>query len=151
MSEYGKQLREKQKAKRIYGILEKQFKNYAKAAIREPGVTGENLYRKLESRLDNLVYRSGFAVSRAQARQFIRRGLFEVNGKKTTSPSQILKIGDIIKPVDFQKIHPREGFVLPEWLQANIKEKSVKYAMLPSMDELQERFDIQTIIESYSR
>ncbi|HLD50792.1 30S ribosomal protein S4 [candidate division WWE3 bacterium RIFOXYC1_FULL_40_10] len=151
LSNFGKQLREKQKAKRIYGILERQFKNYVNEAMKEKGITGENLYRKLESRMDNMVYRSGFAVSRAQARQLVRRGLFEVNGKKATIPARTLRIGDTIKPVDFQKIHAREGFVLPDWLQANVKEKTVKYVVLPSMDELQERFDIQAIIESYSR
>jgi small subunit ribosomal protein S4 len=83
--------------------------------------------QKLESRLDNLVYRSGFAVSRAQARQNIRRGLFTVNGKKINIPSTQVKVGDIIKPVSFEKISLREGFIMPDWLEANVKEKYVKY------------------------
>jgi len=150
-SEYAKQLREKQKAKRVYGLLERQFKNYVNASINTKGVTAEILYQKLESRLDNLVYRSGFATSRAQARQFVRRGLFEVNNRVVTAPSQLLKIGDIIKPVDFGKIQPKEGFVLPEWLGVNVKERSVKYTELPRLDALQEKFNLQAIIESYSR
>jgi small subunit ribosomal protein S4 len=151
LSEYGKQLREKQKAKRIYGILEKQFKTYVTEAIKKKGLTSEVLMQNLESRLDNMVYRSGFAVSRAQARQFIRRGLIMVNDKVATIPSMLLKTGDIIKPVSFDKIHLKEAFVLPEWLEANVKERCVKYSRMPTLDEYSERFDIQTIIESYSR
>ena len=151
LSEYGRQLREKQKAKRIYGILERQFRNYVREALKTKGVSGTILIQKLESRLDNLVYRSGFAVSRAQARQNIRRGLFSVNDKAVTIPSMQIKAGDIIKPVAFEKIHLREGFVMPDWLEANLKEKSVKYVRFPAEDDLQERVDIQSIIEFYSR
>lgn len=151
ISEYGKQLREKQKAKRIYGILERQFKNYVNKALSAKGVSGEILMRLLESRFDNMVYRSGFAVSRAQARQAIRRGLFTVNGKEENIPSRTLKIGDIIKPVSFEKIHLKEGFVLPEWLEANTKERYVKYLRLPTTEDTQEKVDVQSIIEFYSR
>ncbi|MFZ2664523.1 MAG: 30S ribosomal protein S4 [Patescibacteria group bacterium] len=151
LSEYGRQLREKQKAKRIYGVLERQFRNYVREALKTKGVSGTILIQKLESRLDNLVYRSGFAVSRAQARQNVRRGLFSVNDKKATIPSMQIKVGDIIKPVAFEKIHLREGFVMPDWLEANLKEKSVKFVRFPVEDDLQERVDIQSIIESYSR
>lgn len=151
LSDYGKQLREKQKAKRIYGILEKQFKKYVSESLASKGVSGETLLSKLESRLDNLVYRSGFSVSRAQARQFIRSGFFELNGKVVTVPSAQVKTGDILKPVDFQKIQLREGFVLPEWLEANIKEKYVKYARTPTLDDSLENVNIQLIIEFYSR
>lgn len=151
MSEYGKQLREKQKAKRIYGVLEKQFKNYAKVALKTKGVSGEILMQNLESRLDNMVYRSGFAVSRAQARQLIRKGYFLVNGKAVTTPSAQMRAGDTLKPVSFDKIFVREGFIMPEWLEANTKEKFVKYARLPKTDDLQERVDVQSIIEFYSR
>ena len=151
LSEYGKQLREKQKAKRIYGLLEKQFKNYVKSSLKSKGLTPEILYQKLETRLDNMVYRSGFAVSRAQARQFVRRGLLEVNGKVVTAPSQSVKIGDVIKPVNFDKIQPKEGFVLPEWLEVNVKEKCVKVSQLPKAEEVIEKFNIQSIIEYYSR
>jgi small subunit ribosomal protein S4 len=151
LGDYGKQLREKQKAKRIYGVLEKQFKTYVDKALKAKGVTGEALLRNLETRLDNMVYRSGFAVSRAQARQFIRSGYFEVSGKKTTIPSMQLKAGDIIKPVEFEKIHLREGFVLPDWLEANVKDKYVKFVRLPTLEDTLENINIQLIIEYYSR
>ncbi|KKS75703.1 MAG: 30S ribosomal protein S4 [candidate division WWE3 bacterium GW2011_GWA2_42_9] len=149
VSEYGKQLREKQKAKRIYGILEKQFKNYVNKALNSKGVSGDILMQLLESRLDNMVYRSGFAASRAQARQFIRRGLFNVNGKEVNIPSMALKIDDVVKPVSFEKIQLREGIVLPEWLEANIKERYVKYSRLPMPEDTQEKVDVQAIIEPY--
>ena len=151
LSEYGKQLREKQKAKRLYGVLEKQFRNYINEALRAKGVSGDILMQKLESRLDNLVYRSRFAVSRAQARQNIRRGLFTVNGKKINIPSTQVKVGDIIKPVSFEKISLREGFIMPDWLEANVKEKYVKYLRPPTEEDLQEKIDVQSIIEFYSR
>ncbi|HNS71360.1 MAG TPA: 30S ribosomal protein S4 [bacterium] len=151
LSEYGKQMREKQKAKRIYGILEKQFKKYVNDSLRSKGVTGDSLIQKLEGRLDNLVFRSGFAMSRSQSRQYIRRGLFMINGKVIKIPSQQLKIGDIIKPVSFEKIALKEGFVLPEYLEANIKEKCVRLAKMPTSQDYQEKVDIQSIIEFYSR
>src|SRR3989344_1167614 len=151
LSEYGVQMREKQKAKRIYGILEKQFKLYVDEALKTKGVTGETLTRKLESRLDNVVYRSGFSVSRSQARQFIRNGLFLVNGEVKKVPSEQISIGDIVKPIDFGKIHLREGFVLPEWLDANVKDKYIKYSKLPTLDNLGENLNVQLIIEFYSR
>ena len=150
-TEYGRQLREKQKAKRIYGLLEKQFRNYVKDALKSKGITGEALLRNLETRLDNLVYRSGFAVSRAQARQFIGSGFFEVNGRAVTIPSMQLKEGDVIKPVDFGKIYLREGFVLPDWLEANVKEKYVKFSRLPNLEDTLENINVQAIIEFYSR
>lgn len=151
LSDYGKQLREKQKAKRIYGILEKQFKNYVRESLKSRGVTSDALIQKLETRLDNLVYRSGFATSRSQARQYIRRGLFELGGKVVNTASQEVKSGQIIKPVSFEKIHLKEGFVLPEWLEANIKEKCVRLAKLPTTQDYQEKVDIQSIIVFYSR
>jgi len=151
LSEYGRQLREKQKAKRMYGLFEKQFRNYVNESLKTRGVSANILMQKLESRLDNLVYRSGFAVSRAQARQNIRRGLFSLNDKRATIPSIQVKVDDIIKPVAFEKIHLREGFVMPDWLEVNLKEKSVKYVRFPTEDDLQERIDIQSILEFYSR
>lgn len=151
LSEYGTQLREKQKAKRIYGVLEKQFKKYVNESLKTKGVTGEVLMQRLESRLDNMVYKSGFAVSRAQARQLIRSGFFEVNGKKQTTPSMRTKVGDIIKPVEFEKIHLREGFVLPEWLEANVKERYIKVASMPTLENLGDNLNVQLIIEYYSR
>lgn len=151
LSQYGIQMRAKQKAKRIYGILEKQFKSYVEEAFTQKGITGEALMQILESRLDNMVYRSGFTASRAQARQLIRSGMFTLNGKVVKTPSIRVKVGDVIQPVDFGKIHPREGFILPEWLSANIKEKSVKLSRLPALDELSDAVNVQLIVEFYSR
>ncbi len=151
LSDYGKQLREKQKAKRVYGVLEKQFRIYVNAAMKSKGVTGEALLKHLEARLDNLVYRSGFCVSRAQARQLIRSGFFEVNGKVVRTTSIQLNVGDILKPVDFGRVHLREGFAMPEWLEANVKEKYVKFVKLPTLDDSLENINIQLIIEYYSR
>jgi len=144
-------MREKQRAKRIYGVLEKQFRKDVNSALNAKGVTGEHLMRELETRLDNMVYRSGFATSRAQARQLIRSGFLQVNGKAATIPSYQLKVGDVIKPVSFDKIHLREGFALPEWLEANVKEKQVKFAKMPALGDLSENVKVQLIIEYYSR
>ncbi|MFH1295523.1 MAG: 30S ribosomal protein S4 [bacterium] len=151
LSAYGLQLREKQKAKRLYGILERQFANYVDKAMKGRGVTGEALLRLLELRFDNLVYRSGFAVSRAQARQYIRRNFFTINGKLCNIASAQLKVGDVIQPVDFGKLSPREGFTLPDWLAADLKEKSVKIVRLPEAEDLPKDFDVQMIVEFYSR
>lgn len=151
LSNYGVQLREKQKAKRIYGILEKQFAGYVHKAMATKGITGEELLRHLELRFDNMVYRSGFAVSRAQARQYIRRNFFTINGKQCNIASAQLRAEDVIKPVDFGKLSPREGFTLPEWLSANIKEKSVKVERLPLAEDLPNDFNVQMIVEFYSR
>ncbi|OGC46486.1 hypothetical protein A2V49_04040 [candidate division WWE3 bacterium RBG_19FT_COMBO_34_6] len=151
ISDYGKQLREKQKAKRVYGILERQFKTYVDKALKTRGVTSEVLLKYLESRLDNLVFRSGLAMSRAQARQMIRSGFFEVNGLATNIPSRQIKVGEIIKPINFEKVHLREGFVLPLWIDANVKEKYVKLTGLPKLTDNIENINIQLIIEYYSR
>lgn len=151
LSQFGRQLREKQKAKRIYGILERQFSNYVKESLKTKGVSGNILIQKLESRFDNIVYRSGFAVSRAQARQNIRRSLYTLNDKIVTIPSLQVKIGDIIKPVSFEKIHLREGFVMPDWIAADMKAKCVKYERFPTAEDLQEIINVQSIIEFYSR
>lgn len=151
LSQYGVQLREKQKVKRIYGILERQFRKYVEDALNTKGVSGETLMRTLETRLDNMVYKSGFAVSRSQARQFIRSGFFKVNDKVVTIPSYEVSVGDVIKPVSFEKIHLREGFVMPDWLEANVKERQVKFGRMPAFDEMTENINVQLIIEYYSR
>lgn len=151
LSEFGVQMREKQKAKRIYGVLERQFKRYVQKALKTRGVTGDVLMKELETRFDNMVYRSGFAVSRPQARQLIRSGFFMVNGQVKTIPSIQLKVGDVIKPVNFERIHLREGFALPEWLDANVKEKFVKFNKIPTFDTMTENINVQLIIEYYSR
>ncbi|OGC56376.1 hypothetical protein A3H26_00345 [candidate division WWE3 bacterium RIFCSPLOWO2_12_FULL_36_10] len=151
ISPYGLQFREKQKAKRIYGLLEKQFGSYVNVAMKSKGVTGQQLMQKLETRFDNMVYRSGFAVSRGQARQLIRIGRFMVNNKVYNSPSMELRAGDIIKPVEFDKLQLREGFLLPDWLSANIKDKFVKFERLPKIDDLSENINLQLIVEFYTR
>ena len=150
LSQFGIQMREKQKVKRMYGVLEKQFRRYVDKALKAKGVSGEVLMQNLETRLDNMVYRSGFAVSRAQARQFIRSGFFKVNDKEVRIPSYQVKVGDIIKPVDFGKLHLREGIVLPEWIEANVKEKYVKFTKLPELEAVSENINVQLIIEYYS-
>lgn len=151
LSGYGQQLREKQKAKRIYGILEKQFRRYVDEALKTKGVTGEALMQKLETRFDNMVYRSGFAVTRPQSRQFIRLGLFMINGVVNTIPSTRIKVGDIIKPIDISKVQLREGFILPSWLTADVKEKQVKFEKMFGLEEIPEPINIQLIVEYYSR
>lgn len=151
LTPFGQQLREKQKLKRIYGVLEKQFGLYVDKAMKSKGIASETLLQILESRLDNIVYRCGFATSRAQARQFIRRGLFTLNGVSVNIPSIQVKAGDSLKPVSFEKLHLKEGYTIPEWLNANVKEKYVKIDRLPSGDELKEPVNAQLIVESYSR
>jgi small subunit ribosomal protein S4 len=151
LSTYGLQLREKQKAKRIYGILEKKFTSYVSKALKARGNSGEVLVQNLETRFDNIVYRSGFAVSRSQARQFIRSGFFTINGKVNNIPSTAIKVEDIIAPVEISKIHLREGYSIPEWLVPNVKEKNVKFVRMPVMEDVQGEFNVQSIIEFYSR
>ena len=151
ISEYGTQLREKQKVKRIYGVMEKQFRKYMAKALRSRGVSGEVLMQTLETRLDNFVYKSGFAVSRAQARQFIRSGFFMLNDKVVKLPSINVKVGDVIKPVSFDKIQLREGIVLPDWIEANVKERYVKFTQMPKLEDINENINVQLIIEYYSR
>ena len=150
-SQFRTQLREKQKLKRLYGLLEKQFGLYVSKAFKNKGVTSDNLLQLLESRLDNVVYRCGFATSRAEARQFIRRGLFTVNNVSVNIPSQIIKPGDIVKPVSFEKMHLRESYSPPAWLSANVSEKYVKIDRLPEGDELKVPVNTQLIVEYYSR
>ena len=151
VSSYGTQLREKQKAKRTYGVLETQFKNYIDTAFKKHGITGEILLQALESRFDNMVYRSGFATSRAQARQYIRSGFFTINGKNNNIPSTKIKLGDEIRPVDISRIQLRQGFTLPEWLSANVAQKFVKFERMPVLEDLEGSINVQLIVEYYSR
>lgn len=153
-SGYELQLREKQKAKRIYGVLEKQFSNYVRQALSEKEVTGEVLMQMLELRLDSVIYRVGLAASRAQARQLIRFGYFAVNGKKVTIPSYFLKAGDEVTTIDLDRITVRELIKTPEWLSLNKDERTVKVVSLPD-HALLEAFNMevnpQLIVEFYSR
>lgn len=159
LSDYGLQLREKQKAKRIYGILERQFRNYFEKAARMQGVTGEALMQFLERRLDNVVYRMGFAINRRDARQLVKHGHFEVNGRKSDIPSHLLKPGDVVSVTEKSKnlksiaeslaIAEQRGF--PEWLEVNVAELKGKFSRIPSLEEIQAPIQEQLIVEFYSK
>jgi len=156
---YGVQLREKQKVKRTYGVLENQFRRYFEAADRQKGITGELLLQSLERRLDNVVYRIGFATSRAQARQLVRHGHFLVNGKKVDIPSYAMRLGDTIaikgKSVENATIaHAREevkGRGIPAWLELDAAGTTGKIASLPSRDQINLPVQEQLIVELYSK
>ena len=156
-SEYLLQLREKQKARRYYGLLEKQFRNtYAKAS-RGSGPTGENLLRMLEMRLDNVVYRLGFAASRAQARQLVRHGHFHVNGRRVNIPSYQVRPGDVISIKDGsgadQVIRDATELTatVPAWLQADFDSLTAKVLRLPEREEISVPVQEQLIVELYSK
>ncbi|MDN5331575.1 MAG: small subunit ribosomal protein [Tepidanaerobacteraceae bacterium] len=159
LSEYGLQLREKQKAKRIYGVLEQQFKIYFEEASRRKGVTGENLLRLLECRLDNVVYRLGFAKSRAQARQVVRHGHIEVNGKKVDIPSYQVRPGDVIavreksRSLDLFKEMAElgKGRVLPEWLSVNYDTLTGEVLRYPNREDIDVPIQEHLIVELYSK
>lgn len=159
LSEYGLQLKEKQKAKVQYGIMERQFSNYFKKALRQPGVTGDILLRMLETRLDNFVFRSGFADSRPQARQLVSHGFFEVNGKKVDIPSYALKVGDVVavrKSKQSSKYIERakeklKNFKTQEWLEMNPGNLSSKLLAQPTPEMIANLINTQLIVEHYSR
>lgn len=159
MSEYGMQLREKQKARRFYGVLEKQFRKYFEIATNMKGVTGENLLKILESRLDNVVYRLGLAISRSEARQLIRHNHFVVNGKRVNIPSYLLKPGDIVAVVEkskslekFKDIIDKTGSkVVPKWLEFDIDNMTGKVISLPSREEIDLPVQEHLIVELYSK
>ena len=159
LSEYGIQMREKQKVKRIYGVLEKQFRNYYHEAIRVAGVSGENLLRLLELRLDNVVYRLGLAKSRNQARQFVAHGFISVNGKKMSIPSYSTKVGD---KISFTENGNAVGEVktiaeglkseyVPAWLSLDLSSKTGEIVTLPIRDHIEYPINEQLIIEYYSK
>jgi len=159
MGDYGIQLREKQKVRRVYRVLEKQFKNYFEAAEAKPGVTGENLLRMLEFRLDNAVFRMGFARSRDEARQLVGHGHFAVNGRPTNIPSYQVKPGDRI---EVRKSHrDREPFKLaketlrshqtPEWLTVDPVKLAGSIASAPRRDQMPMELNEQLVVEYYSR
>lgn len=159
MSEYGLQLREKQKARRMYGVLEKQFRGYYKEAVRQRGVTGEVLLRLLETRLDNVVYRMGFAVSRPQARQLVRYGHIEVNGKRVTIPSYEVKEKDVITVREksrslglFKEISELgESKVVPDWLSVNHDTLTGEVVSLPTREDIDVPIQEHLIVELYSK
>ena len=158
-SEYGLQLREKQKARRIYGVLEGQFREYFSEAERKKGVAGENLLVILETRFDNVVYRLGFADSRAQARQFVRHNHFTLNGKKANSPSIQLKVGDVVQLKEGSKDSAVIKAIVdnlgtknpPAWLELDVNDLSGKVVNLPTKEEIDIPVDEQMIVELYSK
>lgn len=156
-SEYLLQLREKQKARRYYGILEKQFRGYYDKASRRSGITGEELLRMLETRLDNVVYRLGFAASRAQARQLIRHGHFHVNGRRVNIPSYQVRPNDVVsmRPASSAEAVVRDATDLTAsvspWLQADHDNLTGKVLKLPERDEIDAPVAEQLIVELYSK
>ena len=156
-SEYRQQLREKQKTRRYYGILEKQFRSYYAKASRQPGVTGENLLRLLESRLDNVLVRLGFASSRRQARQMVRHGHWMVNGRRVDIPSYQLRPEDVIsiKPnsaaTDTVRAATELTATVPAWLQADHDSLTAKVLRAPERSEISAPVQEQLIVELYSK
>jgi small subunit ribosomal protein S4 len=156
-SEYLLQLREKQKARRYYGILEKQFRNYYEKAAKASGITGEALLRMLETRLDNVVYRLGFAASRAQARQLIRHGHFQVNGRRVNIPSYQARPNDIVSLKAGSSVEPvvRDATDLTAsvspWLQADHENLTGKVLKWPEREEIDTPVQEQLIVELYSK
>lgn len=156
---YGLQLREKQKVKRIYGVQEKQFRNYFKKADKKKGITGENLLVALETRLDNVVYSLGFGGSRSQARQLVRHGHILVDGQKTTIPSFSAAVGQVIsvkegsRKNDFIKasVDTARGRGVPEWLELDPENFTGKVLNLPVRDQIKIPIQEQLIVELYSR
>lgn len=159
MSEYGLQLREKQKVRRYYGVLEGQFAKYFEMANKKAGVTGENLLQILESRLDNVVYRLGFALSRPEARQLVTHGHFTLNGRKVNIPSLLVKPGDVIAVAEKSKSLPKikavlestEGKVIPKWLDLDTNAKSAKVVALADRDDIDLQVQETLIVELYSK
>ncbi len=159
LSEYGTQLREKQKAKISYGLMERQFERYFNKALKRAGVTGDNLLRLLELRLDNAVFRMGFADTRAQARQLVSHGFIEVNGKKVDIPSYGAKVGDTVA---IRQVKQQSGYVAKlkdkiksfktqEWLTVDSNKLSGKILSEPTPDLIGNQINTQLIVEHYSR
>ena len=156
---YGVQLREKQKVKRIYGVLENQFRRYFESAARHRGVTGVMLLQALETRLDNIVYRLGFATSRPQARQLVRHGHFLINGKKVDIPSYAVKMGDEVRvressaksAVVAHAIDEVKGRGVPEWLQVDAANTLGRVLSIPTREQINLPVQEQLIVELYSK
>jgi len=158
-TEYGIHLREKQKLRRIYGVLERQFERYYREAARRKGVTGENLLILLESRLDNIVYRLGFAPSRAAARQLVMHGHFTVNGRKVDIPSAQVRPGDVIEvreksrqiPMIKESVEAATSRGLPAWLELDAEAMRGTVKSLPTRDQIDVQVQEHLIVEHYSR
>jgi small subunit ribosomal protein S4 len=158
-SDFGKQLRAKQKARRVYGVLEKQFRRYYKQALKSRGLTGLTMLQMLESRLDNVIYRLGFASSRSQARQLVSHGHFVVNGHRTNVPSMQIKEGDNIELRDgsrsktyFKELNDfAKERTAPEWVERDLKKFTGSIKRLPERTEIDANLNEQLIVEFYSR
>lgn len=159
VSEYGLQLREKQKTRRYYGVLEGQFAKYFEMAERKQGIAGENLLIILESRLDNVVYRAGFASSRKEARQLVRHNHFVLNGKKANIPSILVKAGDVIAISDSSKTSDKIKAVLeansakpvPKWIESNKEQMTARIVEMPTREDIDLDVAEHLIVELYSK
>lgn len=159
VGEYGMQLREKQKAKRYYGVAEKQFRMYFEKADKKAGVTGDNLLSLLERRLDNVVYQMGMGASRKEARQLLRHGHFTLNGKKADIPSIIVKAGDVVALTDKAKNGTRVKQLIeematkttPKWLEVDTEKAVAKVVVLPTREDVTFPFEEHLIVELYSK
>ena len=159
ISEYGSQLREKQKAKRYYGVLESQFRNYFELASKKKGKTGENLLALLESRLDNVVYRLGFAMSRAEARQLVIHGHFTVNGRKVNIPSYLVKPGMVVAVKEASRsldkfkssVEANSFRQPPKWLEYDAENMTAKVVAEPAREDIDLPIEEQLIVELYSK
>ena len=158
-SEYGMQLRAKQTARRFYGVQENQFHHYFEIAERKQGITGDNLLRILESRLDNVVYRVGFASSRAEARQLVGHGHYVVNGKRVDIASYLLKAGDVVSICEKSRasekikavVEANSARPVPEWIDVDRNNLSAKVIALPTREQIEAPVDEQLIVEFYSK
>ncbi|AFL98915.1 MULTISPECIES: 30S ribosomal protein S4 [Desulfitobacterium] len=157
-TEYGIQLREKQKVRRIYGVQEKQFRSYYDKANRQKGIVGENLLRLLERRLDNVVFQLGFATSRPEARQLVRHGHFTVNGRRVDIPSFLVRVGDIVGVKEGSKSSPRMKEILssldrtpPKWMSLDANAATGTIIALPDREDIQLPIQEHLIVEKYSR
>jgi len=158
-SDYGKQLREKQKLRRIYGLLERQFQRYFHEAARRTGSTGENLLKLLESRLDNVVYRMGFGSTRAEARQLVTHGSIQVNGRRTNVPSALLRAGDVISVTERARAQLRiqdalqlaEKVGFPAWVEVDAKKMTGTFKGAPERSEFGQDINESLVVELYSK
>ena len=159
ISDFGRQLREKQKIRRIYGVLERQFRKTYKEAARKKGVTGEQLLQDLERRLDSVVYRMGFGVSRTEARQVVRHNAIMVNGKRVNIPSYLVRAGDVVEVAESAKAQLRikaaaeaaESRGYPEWLEVDVKALKGTFKVPPQRSELSQTINESMVVELYSK
>ncbi len=159
VSDYSRQLREKQKTRRIYGVTERQFRRYYRTASQQRGLTGVNLLRMLERRLDNVVYRMGMAESRQQARMLVTHGHFNVNGRRTDIPSMLVEAGDLIEVREGSRKRPyfkgvgdvAEAKTAPAWIERDLSDLSGKIAKMPERADIDANLNEQLIVEYYSR